>query len=54
MDGTNSFAGKLISIFLSMDRMIGGPYEKGLATLELVAKAAAVRRQAGGVTAARG
>jgi polyketide cyclase/dehydrase/lipid transport protein len=46
MDGTNGFTGKLISIFVSMDRMIGGQYERGLATLESVATAAA-GRQAG-------
>jgi hypothetical protein len=41
MDGTNTFAGKLVGLFASMDRIIGGRYEKGLATLEQVARAAA-------------
>jgi hypothetical protein len=41
MDGTNTFASKLVCLFTSMDRMIGGQYEKGLATLERVARAAA-------------
>jgi hypothetical protein len=43
MDGTNGFASKLICLLVSMDRMIGGQYEKGLATLESVARAAAGR-----------
>jgi hypothetical protein len=49
MDGTNSFAGKLISVVVSMDRMIGNQYEKGLATLESVARAAAGRSAAAAV-----
>jgi hypothetical protein len=46
MDGTNTFAGKLISLLVSMDRMIGGRYEKGLATLEQLTRAAAGRSAA--------
>jgi hypothetical protein len=44
MDGTNGFTAKLISTFMSMDRMIGDQYEKGLATLESVAREAARKR----------
>ncbi len=51
MDGNNNFTGKVFSIFMNMDKMIGGQYEKGLANLELVAKAAA-KEQADVVAAA--
>lgn len=34
MDGTNTLPGKLIGLFMSMDRMIGGQFEQGLASLK--------------------
>lgn len=40
MDGTNNFMGKVMSIFMDMDQMIGKDFEKGLAKLKQVAEAA--------------
>ncbi len=34
MSGPNSFISKLIAVFMSMDKMIGGDFEKGLANLK--------------------
>jgi len=42
MDGPNLFIGKVISVFMSMDRMVGKDFETGLANL----KSAAERRAA--------
>lgn len=36
MDGKNSFPGKLIGLFMNMDKMIGGDFEKGLEKLKAV------------------
>jgi hypothetical protein len=44
MDRNNNFTGKVFSIFVNMDKMIGGEYEKGLVNLDLVARAAAKRQ----------
>lgn len=41
MDGHNNFIGKAISVFMNMDKMIGGEFEKGLATLESISEAEA-------------
>lgn len=41
MEGKNNFIGKGISLFMSMDKMIGGQFEKGLADLKSVSAAAA-------------
>jgi hypothetical protein len=41
MTGTNNFIAKAISLVMSMDRMIGGQFEKGLADMKAVAEAAA-------------
>ena len=38
MYGPNSFTGKLIGAFVSMDRMVGGKFEEGLANLKSVAE----------------
>lgn len=38
MYGPNSFVGKLIGVFLSMDKMVGGMFETGLANLKTVAE----------------
>ena len=40
MSGTNSFAGKIFGLFMNCEAMIGGPFEKGLASLKSVAEAA--------------
>jgi hypothetical protein len=38
MEGTNGFVGKAIALFMDMDRMVGGPFEQGLASLATVAE----------------
>lgn len=40
MDGQNNFAGKAISLFMDMDKMIGDNFERGLADLKTVAESA--------------
>jgi carbon monoxide dehydrogenase subunit G len=40
MDGANNFMAKAMSIFMNMDKMIGGDFEKGLASLQGLAEAA--------------
>jgi hypothetical protein len=44
MDGTSNFVGKAFGLFLSMDEMVGVPFENGLAALKTVAEAEAARR----------
>lgn len=41
MFGKNGFMGKAIHLFMDMDKMVGGDFEKGLAQLKLAAEAAA-------------
>ncbi|MBL9138506.1 MAG: SRPBCC family protein [Verrucomicrobiales bacterium] len=41
MDGTNNFAGKMFGLFMNMDKMIGGDFEKGLEQLKTAAEAKA-------------
>lgn len=55
MDGTNNFMGKMFSVFVNMDKTIGGDFERGLAQLKVVCEVApslgnAVPRQADGTT----
>lgn len=38
MDGTNTFMSKLMSVFVSMDKMIGKDFEAGLGNLKSVAE----------------
>jgi hypothetical protein len=40
MNGDNNFVGKAFSLFMNMDKMIGGDFEKGLAQMKSVAEAA--------------
>ena len=40
MDGDNNFMGKAFGLFMNMDKMIGGDFEKGLAQMKSVAEAA--------------
>ena len=40
MSGDNNFIGKAFSLFMNMDKMVGGDFEKGLAQLKSVAEAA--------------
>jgi hypothetical protein len=39
MEGKNNLMGKAFSVFMNMDKMIGGDFEKGLAGLKTVAEA---------------
>jgi hypothetical protein len=41
MSGTNNFIAKTVHLFMDMDKMVGGQFEKGLADLKTVAEAAA-------------
>ena len=40
MFGRNNFIAKAVCLFMSMDKMIGGQFEKGLAQMKSVAEAA--------------
>ena len=40
MTGSNNFMAKAFGLFMNMDKMIGGDFEKGLAQLKSVAEAA--------------
>ena len=39
MSGTNNFIGKAICMFMNMDKMVGGDFEKGLAAMKAKAEA---------------
>jgi len=41
MNGNNNFMAKAFSMFVSMDKMVGGDFERGLAQLKTVAESAA-------------
>lgn len=41
IDGENDFMGKAMSVFMNMDRRVGGYFERGLAAMSTVAEAAA-------------
>ncbi len=41
MSGENNFMAKAFSLFMNMDKMIGGDFEKGLAQMKAAAEAAA-------------
>lgn len=38
MDGKNNLIGKALGLFMDMDKMVGGDFEKGLASLKQVAE----------------
>lgn len=40
MEGTNGFVGKAFALVMDMDRMVGGQFEKGLASMKSLAEAA--------------
>jgi uncharacterized protein YndB with AHSA1/START domain len=44
MDGTSTFVTKLIGVFMSMDRMIGGDFEQGLVNLKGVVESTPAAR----------
>jgi hypothetical protein len=39
MTGTNNFMAKAIHLFMNMDKMIGGQFEKGLAEMKSIVEA---------------
>jgi len=41
MDGDNTFMGKAFGLFMNMDKMVGGDFEKGLAQMKAVAETTA-------------
>jgi hypothetical protein len=41
MEGQNNFIAKAVCLFMNMDKMVGGQFEKGLASMKSVAEAAA-------------
>jgi len=41
MDGENNFVAKAFSMFMDMDKMVGGDFEKGLAELKTIAETSA-------------
>jgi len=43
MTGTNNFMMKAMTLFMDMDKMVGGDFERGLANLKSVAEAEAAR-----------
>jgi uncharacterized protein YndB with AHSA1/START domain len=45
MDGQHDFMGKAFSMFMDMDKMVGGDFEKGLAKLSEVSATEAKKRQ---------
>jgi hypothetical protein len=40
MAGENNFIAKAMHLFMNMDKMIGGQFDKGLASMKSVAEAA--------------
>ena len=44
MTGNNNFMAKAVHLFMNMDKMVGGQFEKGLAQMRSVVEAAANRR----------
>ena len=51
MDGDNDFLGKLFCVFMDMDKIIGGDFERGLASLRTVSMAEAARSPSAQATA---
>jgi hypothetical protein len=43
MSGKNGFVGKMFCLFMSMDKMVGGQFEEGLASIKQVAEAEATQ-----------
>jgi hypothetical protein len=42
MEGRNNFVGKAMCLFMPMDKMVGGDFERGLSTLKEVAERGAI------------
>jgi hypothetical protein len=43
MAGTSNYLSRIVCLFMSMDKMVGGQFEKGLADIKLIVEAAAKR-----------
>ena len=43
MSGKNNFPAKAFGLFMNMDKMVGGDFEKGLAELKRISEAEAAR-----------
>ena len=52
MDGTNNFVGKIFSVFMDMDKVVGRDFESGLASLKAVSEEEAAKRAAAEAQAA--
>lgn len=48
MFGKTNFIGKAMCMFMDMDKMVGGDFEKGLASLKTIVEAAPDSKQSGG------
>lgn len=46
MTGHNSFIGRAVCLFMNMDKMVGGNFEKGLAQIKTITETAAQKRAA--------
>jgi hypothetical protein len=46
MEGRNGFVGKAFALFMNMDDLVGGDFERGLAALKTLAEVDAQKRQA--------
>lgn len=46
MSGENNFMGRIFCTFMNMDKMVGGDFEKGLASMKQVAEKAAAEKPA--------
>jgi hypothetical protein len=51
MDGTNNLMAKIFGIFMNMDKMIGGDFEKGLGKLKQISEAEAQKQAAAAAAA---
>lgn len=51
MSGKNGFTGKLMHVFMDMDKMVGGDFEKGLAELKRVSEGQAQEMKAAAMAA---
>jgi uncharacterized protein YndB with AHSA1/START domain len=46
MSGNNNFMGRVFCLFMNMDKMVGGDFEKGLTSMKSIAEAAAAGQPA--------
>jgi len=51
MEGNNGFLGKAFALFMGMDKVVGGEFEKGLASMKTLAEAEAPKRDVGAASA---